>query len=124
MTITVPGPNPQVVRLHGEVGVYNQPSEGSIAAYIVELGAPLAHPSASWYFRFPYSTTNVNYGIPVWRDVAFIAHPGPHTYALYVSALGVAGELRMYNPTLIATTHPFGDAGAPSTLALDTDPDR
>jgi hypothetical protein len=119
VTIVVPSPNPQLVRVHGEVDIW-----GSMAA-------PRALATTHWREQnvsgsdsgpafFSFTQVQSVSGVPdddhmASKDWVFIAVPGTHTYEFLVD-LDAGSPQNFDSLVLIAQAVPFGSAGGAGTF--------
>jgi hypothetical protein len=113
LTLTIPGPAPQAVAVRGALNTHGQTSNGFVLVRLRQDDGGL-----SGNLAFPYLTVASSIGISPSTQYVFIAAPGTHTYTLSASAASTNGPLNIFNPTLIATTHPFGPTGIPGTVEV------
>lgn len=124
VTITVPGVGGnQFVEMHGEATV-----AGNLAGCgeICYVNARLRHAadgalSLIGFYRFPEA--GVEEQDVVSKSWVFTAEPGEHTYQLQVAVFNTDSTLNVTEPTLIATTHPFGTTDSPTLTSTGSGTD-
>jgi hypothetical protein len=124
VTITVPGVSgSQFVEVFGEAS-----ASGALAGCsdICYVNARLRHAadgalSLIGFYRFPEE--GVLDQDVVSKAWVFTAEPGEHTYELQVAVFNTDSTLNVSEPTLIATTHPFGATDSPTLSSTGSDTD-